>query len=82
MAPATAMTPRKLGRTNLMVAPICFGTSALGDMPMTYGYSVDEARAYETVRAIFDGPAPFLDVCARHDVHVAVAAPGDAGRSG
>ena len=30
-------------------------------MPDTYGYSVDEERARETVRAIFDGPTNFLD---------------------
>jgi len=51
----------KLGRTDLMVTPICFGTSGLGDMPDTYGYSVDEDRARDTVRAIFDGPVNFLD---------------------
>jgi D-threo-aldose 1-dehydrogenase len=51
----------RLGRTDLSVSNICFGTSGLGDMPDTYGYAVDEARAKETVRAIFDGPAKFLD---------------------
>ena len=51
----------RLGRTNLVVPRICFGTSALADMPTTYGYSVDEARARETLRAIFDGPVNFLD---------------------
>ncbi len=51
----------KLGRTNLQVSRICFGTSSLGDMPDTYGYSVDEERARATVRAIFDGPVNFLD---------------------
>jgi len=30
-------------------------------MPDTYGYGVDEERAKETVRAIFAGPANFLD---------------------
>jgi D-threo-aldose 1-dehydrogenase len=30
-------------------------------MPDTYGYSVDAERAEATVRAIFDGPANFLD---------------------
>jgi len=33
----------------------------LGDMPDTYGYSVDSARAEATVKAIFDGPTNFLD---------------------
>ncbi len=51
----------KLGRTNLRVTPICFGTSGLGDMPGTYGYAVDEERARATVRAILDGPVNFLD---------------------
>ena len=51
----------KLGRTNLVVSTVCFGTGPLGDMPSSYGYNVDEERARETVRAIFDGPARFLD---------------------
>ena len=51
----------KLGSSPLEVPAVCFGTSSLGDMPNTYGYSVDEERARETVRAIFDGPASFLD---------------------
>ncbi len=50
-----------LGGTGLSVTPICFGTSSLGDMPDTYGYGVDEARARATLRAIFDGPVNFLD---------------------
>ncbi len=50
-----------LGRTGLQVSPICFGTSGLGDMPDTYGYSVGTERALATVRAIFDGPVNFLD---------------------
>ena len=52
---------RRLGRTDVMVPGVCFGTSGLGDMPGTYGYSVDEERAWATVRAVLDGPAPFLD---------------------
>ncbi len=55
------LTKVKLGSSGLMVSPICFGTSGLGDMPDTYGYSVDENRADATIRAIFDGPANFLD---------------------
>jgi D-threo-aldose 1-dehydrogenase len=50
-----------LGRAGLQVSPICFGTSGLGDMPDTYGYSVGHERALATVRAIFDGPVNFLD---------------------
>ncbi|MGI9487537.1 MAG: aldo/keto reductase [Geminicoccaceae bacterium] len=55
------MKKTKLGTSPLEVAGICFGTTSLGDMPNTYGYSVDEERARTTVRAIFDGPAAFLD---------------------
>lgn len=50
-----------LGNTGLEVSDLCFGASALGDMPDTYGYSVDEERARATVNAIFDGPVNFLD---------------------
>src|ERR1700760_815386 len=56
-----AMEKVRLGRTDLMVTSICFGTSGLGDMPDTYGYGVDEARARATLHAIFDGPANFID---------------------
>jgi len=52
---------KRLGSSSLDVPPLCFGTTSLGDMPNTYGYSVDEERAYATVRAIFDGPQRFFD---------------------
>jgi len=55
------MENREIGKTGLKVPPLSFGTSGLGNMPDTYGYEVDEERAYATVRAICDGPAPFLD---------------------
>jgi len=55
------MKRHKIGQTGLEVTEICFGTSALGDMPDTYGYGVDEERARATIHAIFDGPANFLD---------------------
>lgn len=51
----------KLGRTDVMVPSICFGSGPLGDLPNSYRYSVSEERALETVRAIFAGPAPFID---------------------
>ena len=55
------MKTREIGATGLKVPPLCFGASGLGDMPDTYGYSVDAARAEATLQAIFDGPAKFLD---------------------
>src|SRR5450432_4572346 len=60
MTPA-AEGKRPLGRTGLEVTPICFGASGLGDMPDTYGYAVEEARAKATIAAIFDGPTNFID---------------------
>lgn len=50
-----------IGRTNLTVPGLAFGTSGLGGMPDTYGYDVDEARALDTVRAILDLPNGFID---------------------
>jgi len=55
------MNKLPIGNTGLQVTPLCFGTSGLGNMPDTYGYEVDEARARATLHAIFDGPVNFLD---------------------
>jgi len=56
-----ALEKAKLAATPLGVTRIGFGTSGLGDMPETYGYSVDAERARATVRAIFDSPVNLLD---------------------
>lgn len=55
------MKKAQLGRTGLSVTPLCFGGSPIGNMPATYGYTVNEERALETVNAIFDSPVNFLD---------------------
>jgi len=47
--------------TGVEITELAFGTSGLGDMPETYGYSVDIERAHATIRAIFDGPANVID---------------------
>jgi D-threo-aldose 1-dehydrogenase len=52
---------REIGGTGVWVPPIGFGTSGIGDMPDTYGYGVDEARALATVRAVLAMPDGFLD---------------------
>jgi D-threo-aldose 1-dehydrogenase len=52
---------RPIGKTGLEVTKICFGTAPLGNMPDTYGHSVDEATARKTIHAIFDGPVNFMD---------------------
>jgi D-threo-aldose 1-dehydrogenase len=61
MPAVESMETVRLGRTGLSVPKIGFGTSGLGDMPVTYGYAVDEERGKATVRAILDGPAKFID---------------------
>ena len=60
MAAGTA-DRRLLGRTGLMVSPVCIGTSPLASMPEHYGYEVDEQRAEATVGAALAGPFNFID---------------------
>ena len=55
------MKTTPIGDTGLAITPLCFGTTAIGDMPGTYGYGVAEDRAFATINAIFDGPVNFLD---------------------
>ena len=55
-----------LGSTNLQVPSLCVGCAALGDMPGTFAYSVAEAQALATIRAIFDGPISFADTAASY----------------
>ncbi|WP_430881146.1 aldo/keto reductase [Granulosicoccus sp. 3-233] len=51
----------KVGKSTLNIPALCFGTSGLGDMPATYGYSTPEERAFDTIRHILDSDFPFLD---------------------
>jgi D-threo-aldose 1-dehydrogenase len=55
------MQVRTLGKTGLQVTELCVGTSAVGNMPATYGYSVDEDQALRTLRRVFQGPITFVD---------------------
>jgi len=55
------MKSTEIGSTGVQLSELSFGTSGLGDMPDTYGYSVDEDRARATIRAIFDSPANLID---------------------
>jgi D-threo-aldose 1-dehydrogenase len=59
-------TERPLGRTGLLVQPLCIGCAALGSMPDTFAYDVAEEQALATIRAIFDGPIHFLDTAASY----------------
>ncbi|MBA3824363.1 MAG: aldo/keto reductase [Ktedonobacterales bacterium] len=57
---------RPLGTTGLMVPGLCIGCAELGNMPDTFAYSVGEAQALATIRAIFAGPIPFADTAASY----------------
>lgn len=67
VGPVGAPLPtRPFGRTGLTVHPLSVGCAELGDMPETFAYSVDEARALETIAAIFRGPINFVDTAASY----------------
>jgi D-threo-aldose 1-dehydrogenase len=55
------MEKNAIGKTGLEITEIGFGAAPLGDMPGTYGHSVDEVTAHATINAIFDSPVNFLD---------------------
>ena len=57
---------RALGKTGLEVTRICFGATALGNMPATYGYSVETDQAVNIIKKIFEGPVNFLDTAAEY----------------
>ncbi len=67
--------------TSLAIPAICFGTSALGDMPATYGYAVDDARARATLDAIFDSEIKFVDTSRNYGMGRSEARIGDAIRA-
>jgi D-threo-aldose 1-dehydrogenase len=60
------LSPRSLGRTELVVTPLCIGCAELGNMPETFTYDVGEDRALATIRAIFDSPISFVDTAASY----------------
>jgi D-threo-aldose 1-dehydrogenase len=68
----------------MAIPNICFGTTALANMPDTYGYSVGEDRARATLDAIFDGPIAFLDTSRNYGLGESEKRIGDAirGRGG
>ena len=55
------MKKHPIGTTGLHITEIGFGAGPLGDMPDTYGYSVDDATARATLHAIFDSPVNLMD---------------------
>jgi D-threo-aldose 1-dehydrogenase len=57
---------RSFGTTGIEVPPIGVGCAPLGSMPDTFGYSVPEEDALETVRATLDSPIAYLDTAAAY----------------
>ena len=43
---------KELGRTGLLVAPICWGCAPLGDIPEVLGYRVAEEEAPDGISAL------------------------------
>ncbi len=79
--PTAAQQTVTLSPSGLTIPAICFGTSALGDMPDTYGYSVSAERARATLNAIFDGPIAFLDTSRNYGMGESEKRMGDAIRA-
>ena len=59
--PPMLVNRTSLGATGVELPGLCFGTSGLGSMPDTYGYSVDAERAHATIRRILESDFPFID---------------------
>lgn len=64
MHEALGLPLRPLGRTGLLVTPLCLGCAPLGHMPETFGHGVSEAQALATLRAVFASPINTLDTAA------------------
>lgn len=79
--PTAAQKSVTLAASGLTIPAICFGTTALGNMPDTYGYSVDADRARATLDAIFDGPIGFLDTSRNYGLGESEKRIGDAIRA-
>lgn len=75
------MKTNKIAATGVEVTPLIFGTSALGSMPDTYGYAVDNARAQATLEAIFEGPVNCLDTSNNYGMGESEKRIGDAIRA-
>jgi D-threo-aldose 1-dehydrogenase len=61
---ATPLPLRPLGKSGLLVTPVCVGCAPLGDMPETFRYGVPEEQALATLRAAFASPITFSDTAA------------------
>ena len=65
------MEKSRIKNSKIQISKLSFGTSALGDMPDTYGYSVNEGRARETINAIFDSECNLIDTSRNYGFGIA-----------
>jgi D-threo-aldose 1-dehydrogenase len=56
---------RVLGTTGLIVDPVCIGAAEIGSMGHIYP-DVSDEQAFDTIRAVLDGPCSFLDTSASY----------------
>jgi len=63
---AISLAKRPFGKTAFQVSPLCVGAAPLGSMPESFGYEVNEAQAFATLRAFFHSPINFLDTAASY----------------
>src|SRR5918911_1590861 len=63
-AGAPTLTPQSLGRTGLLVTPVCVGGAPLGSRPENFGYEVPAGQGVATVRRFLQGPLNFIDTAA------------------
>lgn len=57
---------RAMGSTGIRPTVVGIGTSALGSMPESYGYTIDAAEAAQALDHLLDGPFTFLDTGANY----------------
>lgn len=55
------MEQRPLGKTGLLVTPLCWGCGPLGNMPEAFGYGVSSEEAEHILKTAFQMPVNFLD---------------------
>lgn len=66
MTQAFSLPRRALGKTGLVITPLCIGCAPLGNMPETFSYGVTEGQAVATLRTIFASPINFIDTAASY----------------
>lgn len=66
MSSAPLLPNRVLGKTGLLISPLCVGGAPFGDMPETFKYHTPEDQALATIRAALASPINFLDTAAAY----------------